>query len=120
MVGIWGKRGREQRWRDGGELPASPSCRCCPPFRCLHPSTGARGVRHPKKRTLQATARAKCLLVAFGKVCVCAVGSTNSFYLKICCLLTPGNFSLVLCYRMEILGLCTMFLAHPILALPPN
>lgn len=55
-VGIRGKRGREEGWRDGGKLPASPDCLRCPPSCCLHPSAGAGGVRDPKKRTLQATA----------------------------------------------------------------
>lgn len=114
-VGIRGKRGGEEGWRDGGKLPASLECLCSPPSCSLHHSARARRVRNPKKRMLQATPCAKCLLVAFGKVFMCC---RNTSYLKICCLLMPGDFSLVLCCRMEVPGLCTMFMAHHTTAYP--
>lgn len=106
---------RKEGQRGGMEascLPASTASTA------LHPGAEAGGVRDPKKCTLQATACAKCLLVAFGKVFMCCGKYQTFFYLKICCLLMPENFSFILCYNTEIPGLCTMSMAHPVPAYP--
>lgn len=49
-------------------------------------------MRDPKKCTSQATACAKCLLVAFGKVFMCCGKYQTFFYLKICCFLIFPSF----------------------------